>query len=455
MGSPFSISALILIVSLGCAPVLYGGTEPWSRDILTTLGLAASAVWLVELAVRRSLPSVPRLTLYAAAALLLMGWLVWFNAHSMHDTDYWEFVPLEPLVSWLPGSVDVGASQYMMMRVTALIGMFLLTCDVARHRTWARALMMTICVAGAGFALFGVYQKISGDPWRIWPSWPPPVNAFSTFWYHGNAAAFLNMVWPIMVGLAHANFRQNGNHLLRAVWIAFAAVTMLGLLLNVSKAGHFMLALLLTGYAAMAVCGLPGTVRTQGWRRPLLWSVLLISALSGAVAWLDWDESLARWASYLARDKMDSRAEVAVLCMPLVQKAGLFGFGPGTFDAVFQHHAAEVGWLNGIRWKFAHNDYLQTVIEWGALGLLTWGLLFFEGVRNAWRCLSRRLRWGEVHESPSNPLYIGLSMSLAGVLLHAAVDFPLQIPGIQIYAAVVLGLLTAKRKDSWVRQRHV
>lgn len=454
MGSRFSIPAIILIAGIVVTPIVYGGTEPWSRDILTKLGLAASCAWLVELIIQWRRPSVPKLTVYASTALLSIGWFFCFNAHSIHDSDYWEYVPLQPWLPMFPGSVDVEASQNMMVRVTSLVGILLLSCDVARHRVWARALLVSICVAGAGYAIFGVYQKISGDPWRIWPVWPPPVNAFSTFWYHGNAAVFLNMVWPLMVGLAHSNFRHQGNHVMRAAWIAFAGVTLLGLLLNVSKAGHLMMAILLAGYVAMVVCRLPGTVRLEGWRRPLLWSVLLMLTGMGVLVWLDWGESLARWASYLARDKMDSRAEVAVLCLPLVRDAGLFGFGPGTFDAVFQHHAAEAGWLNGIRWKFAHNDYLQTIIEWGALGLLIWGLLFFEGLRNAWRCLSRRLQWREVHESSSNPLFVGLSMSLAGLLLHAAVDFPLQIPGLQIYAAVILGLLTARRKASMAKPRQ-
>ena len=47
--------------------------------------------------------------------------------------------------------------------------------------------------------------------------------------------------------------------------------------------------------------------------------------------------------------------------------AGSFGFGPGTFSIVFpflqQEHGGD---LDGIL-RYAHQDYLQTILEWGFL----------------------------------------------------------------------------------------
>jgi O-Antigen ligase. len=60
--------------------------------------------------------------------------------------------------------------------------------------------------------------------------------------------------------------------------------------------------------------------------------------------------------------------------------ASFFGFGPGTFRVIFPYYTAGLGPdIEGI-WRFLHEDYLQTLLEWGWLGGVLWGLLFFGGI---------------------------------------------------------------------------
>jgi O-antigen ligase len=85
-----------------------------------------------------------------------------------------------------------------------------------------------------------------------------------------------------------------------------------------------------------------------------------------------------------------------------------------------------------------HEDYLQTVLEWGWLGSSLWALLSFGGIAVAIRSYKR---YASAEWRPRRRLLQPLAMiALAGVALHAAVDFPFQIESIQLYVATYLGI---------------
>jgi len=126
--------------------------------------------------------------------------------------------------------------------------------------------------------------------------------------------------------------------------------------------------------------------------------------------------------------------------------AGFFGFGPGTFRAIFPAYSKAADPPVAGQWRFLHEDYLQTAMEWGWLGSLLWAVMFFGGLANAVLCLRRQTALRRVSEftqewSWRRRLILPLAViALAGVAVHALVDFPLQIVSIQLYVATYLGL---------------
>ena len=90
-----------------------------------------------------------------------------------------------------------------------------------------------------------------------------------------------------------------------------------------------------------------------------------------------------------------------------------------------------------------HNDYLQTLVEWGWIGLLGWILLVGNAFRPLWRaCRSRTMEW---------PLAVTAAIALGGVFIHAFVDCPLEVPVLQLFTAVYLGLGLS---FGWSHQTH-
>lgn len=453
-----NISGIAIASALIFIPAGYGGTESWSKDVINALAGGGVICWIGALLIRRCRPSVRVGSVVGCAFLLALGWGMALNAKSVHDLEFWEFMPLSQAVYCLPGSVDANASYKMMVRISVLFGVFMASCDLCRQRRWMKALVITMAAVGTATAAFGIYQKISAEPFDIWPVERAPQTAFATFWYHGNAASFLNLTWPLVMGLSIRSFQHGSSHSLRALWLTSLMIVFTGLALNVSKAGHVMAIALLCVYAGTFIRRVPGLVNKHGWRQPLALTVLALVALGAGLAALDWSQSMARWQEFLARTGGDSRLDTAKICVGLARIGGWFGFGPGSFDAVFQHHVADLGLVLGVRWKFAHNDYLQTLVEWGFIGAILWICFWFIPLKAAvWEvaaevCPTLR-RQSRVPQGKSNrrrrnllsghPLVVGASLALVGVFVHAAYDFPLQIAGIQLYAVVLAGVVCA------------
>ncbi len=129
------------------------------------------------------------------------------------------------------------------------------------------------------------------------------------------------------------------------------------------------------------------------------------------------------------------------VCLRMIPQAGLLGFGPGSWTGSYSHFTTDPfmrTFFLGI--QFANEDYLQTVVEWGLLGALAWAILAFGGLWCGVKRLARyRLNGNDICEEEG--LIVGALFSLTGVFIHALIDFPLQIPSIQLYVMVLLGLL--------------
>ena len=92
------------------------------------------------------------------------------------------------------------------------------------------------------------------------------------------------------------------------------------------------------------------------------------------------EQPLNRWQSMSEQIPADARWQASRVALGALADTGFFGFGPGTFRVVFPGYNSGSGHAVPGSWRFLHEDYLQTILEWGWLGSSLWALLFFGGI---------------------------------------------------------------------------
>ena len=331
------------------------------------LGLATLfAIWVVGLIIAQRGPSIPALFWMLTVLILSYGWIAVLNAETTH---VWGrgFQPAEYTfgISWLPMSKDQASSQETMIHISALFAGLLVVVDLTRSRRLRRQLLAWLVLCGMAVAMAGIFQKASGTE-MMW-NYDKPLtsrNFFATFDYHGNAATFLNLCWPVAFLLWLRAITRGSNPFMTAVWAAAAAFTFGAIFANTSKVGH-VLGILLA--LAMLISYRRDIGEAFRDRRVMLSAVVAILLLLGAGAYLfslSADVSLARWAT------IDQSATIRMtayqICWrDIVPNAGLTGFGPGSFPTVFAYFLAAADEGGTSFWYRAHQDYFQSIIEWG------------------------------------------------------------------------------------------
>ncbi|PYI60094.1 MAG: hypothetical protein DMC59_04015, partial [Verrucomicrobia bacterium] len=416
-------SRWIFFTALIYAPWAYGATTSTSIQVTNWILLAALALWAVELLVSRRTPRFPRLLLLLVVALVCVGgWMV-LNAKSIYDSDFSVFVPLRNFASPLAGSVDYTISVAWIIRGALLLGTILFVADLSQSNRWLLRLWYVIGLVAGSIAFLGLLQKATGARMIFWQMAPPwgVSTFFATYYYHGNAGAFLNLVWPLTVGLAIRAFTKRSHPGMRAIWISVSIVTLAGVMANTSRMAQLVAVLLLivicVRFGATLLRALSSTEKGVAFAGAI---AILLTLIAVAQA-THLEQPLNRWQS--VSERTDARWLASRVAIGALADAGFFGFGPGTFRSVFPaYNNLSVNRVPGT-WRFLHEDYLQTLLEWGWLGSSIWALLIFGGIAVGIRSYKKYALDWMPRRRLLQPLVL---MALIGVALHALIDFPLQ-----------------------------
>jgi O-antigen ligase len=434
----------LLLGALLFAPWAYGGTRTWAVTSLDCWLGVTSALWLFSHLLRQQRPPVHPVLGVATLALLGQAWFMVLNARYEYDVRTSTFVPLEPLLAWAPGSLHRALSFENAIHVTAMLSAIWVACDLAQSPTWRKRLIVTMAGVGASIVVLGLAQKLTGATDIFWGTDDLGPNFFATYRNHTNAGAFINLAWPIAAGLALLAFLRNAALWKRVLWTLVLAIGLSGVIANSSRAAG--------GLALLLVCLWAGWLVWQRFRgrfeelhiaKLMIVAIALAGAVTAIAVIAGMDHTVRRWRQLDSQFTTDNtRLLAAKVCLDMVPQAGAVGFGPGTFQTTFPYFTHQYGDQLRGRWIFAHQDYLQTLVEWGYIGSALWAMVIVGAVGLS---LSRAIGKGEHLTDSARVTHFAVSTALLGVLLHALVDFPLQIASIQLYVAVMLGLLWSSR----------
>lgn len=291
-----------------------------------------------------------------------------------------------------------------------------------------------------GLALLGVvavamatYQRLADPRWLMMGREQAAQflhRSSGPFGVPNSLAAFMALLLPPTLALG---LRRGAGALERVIWGYLAILYACGLLMTVSRGAWLALGAALVAWPALAMR--PGGKR---WLASLGVLGLILLAV-GAAAWRD-TEVRHRLDVWWQVPVERSRAVMWRAGWQLFRGAPLVGTGAGSYNTVFERHRP-AGFGDDVQW--AHNDYLNTLSDYGLVGfLLSFGL----GAALVRPWLKRLREEGGAAAAPapdaSRPgaLRTGLAIGLLAFALQLLVDFNLKIPALAQAAAALLAL---------------
>ena len=436
-------AALILLAGgLLFATSVYGCVTDRAWFWLDAILVGSFLCYVMSLIVERRLPCIPLSPIICIICLMIVGSLQALNPLYRFDPLTRGMYPVSGFdPSWL-FTFDRRTTLVALVHWISLALSFVAILDLAQDRDNRWFLLTVIASIGGCMAIFGITLKIHGDltiPFTNSPS----RTFFGTYVYHAHAAAFLNLCWPAAIALAIRSL-VGDRPIARALWINVFFLIFAALFVNISKFGH----LAAVPGVLLAIALLWRTVPSGGIRvSPVVWVVAGVLILgAGAILILPLaGSSVGRWEE-LARVGFGSRPIIYQIAFSMIQRYPFWGCGVGSFQLAFPYFTGQMGYGMSGKYSHAHQDYLQTVVEWGLVGAVPWLLLTVGGYLRGW------IR----HFQQPEELSLGVSLLALTILgVHALIDFPMQIGSLRLYAAIYLALLwrvRPGRRSSQVKQ---
>ncbi len=337
-----------------------------------------------------------------------------------------ELAGLEP--GWAPLSVTPDRTWGSALALAPPAAFFLAMLSLSHVQ---RERLVQLCIAATvGGILLGAAQLASGGLY-LW-DWAEPGQVRGFFANRNHLASSVLVALPFAVILGAATLRRRDQRS-SALWFGalFVGLAIVALAAIRSRAGItlFVPVVLLSLLAAWIAAGRgrPGT--------GLLVMVGAVGAALTAVAVLALPPVLERFDT---GNQLEGRSDRWPLVAETAQTYLPLGSGLGSFDAVYRS-VEPLEELDGTFFNQAHNDYLETWLETGWLGIgviLAFLIWYARRCWTAWRALPSR----------EGDLQRAASIGIGVLLLHSAGDYPLRTITLAVLFAMCCGFLELARR---------
>ncbi len=398
----------ILVLVLGAlifGPLALGAVRPTEFVVLQWLLLGALVVWVF------------RLWLAPAYRFLL-------------PPTAWAVLPFLIYAVWRYRAADVeylARQEFILVLLAAMV--FLLLLNNLHGQSELRVLAAGLVALGTGVAMYGIYQWLTGST-HVWHFERPgdEGRGSGTYISPNHLAGLLEMICPLALTFT----LLKGFGPVPRILFAYASFVMLvGIAATGSRGGW-----LSTGLAMLVMA----LVLIRGKKH--IWTVVVLVLLVGGTGkWL-YSRALEKrvYLNPSTEQHDDIRLRIWDSAQRMWRDHPWTGVGPNHFD--YRYRAYRIpNWEVQPRPGHAHNDYWNTLVDWGAIGL---GLILLPfltagvGLVFSWKYLQRS---GEITGSRIS-MVLGCFIGLLALLIHSFFDFNMHIPANALLAAAWLAILT-------------
>jgi len=385
--------------------VFTGAARDWQFLVLLGLGLVLIGFWLARIWLRRQYRFLcAPIGLFVVA---FTGYAIW--RYTWVDIEYLARLELLQIILYavLFFAVldNLSSQENIQILLFALIGLAVLN------------------------AFYAVFQYFTDSQRVLWYYKPLTYRGrgSGTYICPNHLAGFLEMMLPVALA-----YTVLGRHKpLPKVFLGYAAVAMVaGLGVTISRGGYLSAGLSLFLFFVVLLWN-------RTYRLPAIAILVVMLAAGSFFGFKTW-QSQKRFADL---QQHNMRLKYWGPAVELWKQNFWFGVGAGHYDWRFRPWRF---WKLQGRPMYVHNDYLNTVTEYGATGgLLALGALgaLGWGVLRSWKFVRRT---NEISSKPSNrqAVVLGCSIGMLALVFHSVTDFNLHIPGNAMVAVVLMGILS-------------
>lgn len=354
------------------------------------------------------------------------------------------------IVRYLTADIEFVARQEL-IKVLIYGCLFFIILNNLHRLESTQMIALTLLFLAMGISLYALSQLLTGSE-QVWHFKRPPEyrgRGSGTFICPDHLAGFLGMLLPL--GLTY---------------------TLTGRFKNVTK--------VLVGYASLVIfTGIVVTVSWGGWiatgaslavlffwllrkRDYRLQSLFLLAALIGIVVVFFVQSKLSHTATKrigVSRPEDGVRVKLWAPAVAIWQDHFWCGAGPAHFDYRFRQYRPPDEQLQ-VRPDRVHNDYLNTLADWGIIGAIlvasAWGLFYWEVFRS-WKYVQRAQNDLTSKRSNKSSFVLGSALGLLAALVQSIFDFNMHIPANAVLAVTLLALASGHSRFAtdayWITPR--
>lgn len=388
---------------------------------------------------------------------MLALWSVRFFINPKHRL-LWPPVcwPVLAFVAYAAGRYCTADIEYLarqeLIRVLVYAAIFFAVINNLHKQEPSQVVGLTLIFLSMALSMYAVVQFLtdSDDVWSLAGVFDKPAGSrkrgSGTFLNPNHLAGYLEMVLPLALA-----FTLTGrfSHLMKVVLGYACLVIFAGLTVTFSRAGWLAAAVSLAGFFYFVVR------QRDYWKRTLI--VLGVFVALFAVTLTKARVSANRFERFdLAKQVEDVRYLLWEPAKGMWRDHLWFGVGPDHFDTRFRQYRPPHFELQN-RPVRVHNDYLNTLVDWGLAGALLvaacWGAFYWQVFRG-WRFVQRAQTDLGAKRSNRSAFVLGGALGLLAILVHSYFDFNMHVPANAILAVTLMAMVSSYYRFASERWWH-
>jgi len=444
------ITHIFILFIIGTIPIIFAAVQPWVWSVYSFCMIVAFLIFVWQARLRRSF--VPGMgvnlmvVLFFVATMFLCLPLPGFIFSYLSPTRFQTLTTARILLGSPPAwqtlsyAPQVALSWWVFLLSLCLY--FIVLRSLCAERKTLKSIVWLMMGVALIEAVYGLIQALVPTLGVLWVDYVQAYmgSARGTFINRNHFAGFIEMVWPLALGftLAQGGWGQGytlkkilaSERLNRQALLALGIVVLLlSLLFSKSRAGIAGASLGFLTFILLARSGSKGMFRYTWLLLVGIVGMLVVYSMAIGVGPIT--------ERFFTLSDGDSRLDFWRDSLPIIKDHPL-GIGLRNYEKVFPVY--NVSMLADKRLEYAHNDYLQLLIETGWIGftaMLTGFLIFM------WKS-AYRIKHMNPHKDPMRFfLAAGAFSGLTSMAFHSFFDFNLQIPANCVYFVTLMAILCA------------